>query len=124
MEHLPESDRKALARQLDVLKRSVLEELHRAGAQVDSTPLGGDHEVHSHADDAEDERAGDVHFAEIEVDRSRLHDIELAQERMACGLYGQCIDCGEQIPRARLLAQPTAIRCAACQTQAEVRPRR
>jgi DnaK suppressor protein len=38
---------------------------------------------------------------------------------MANGLYGLCMDCGEEIPLERLFAQPAAIRCAACQTNAE-----
>ena len=29
--------------------------------------------------------------------------------------YGDCIDCGEAIPWPRLMAQPAAERCAACQ---------
>lgn len=124
MTPLTESDRKALTLQLDGLKRRVLDELHSASGHAGSGTPATDHEVHSHADDAEAERLDDVHFAEIEVDRARLHDIELAQQRMVDGLYGICADCGEGIPRERLLAQPTAIRCAACQTEAESRHRR
>ena len=52
-----------------------------------------------------------------------LHDIEQAQQRMAQGLYGVCVDCGDEIPLLRLMAQTTAIRCAACQTLAEGRRR-
>lgn len=124
METLTTSDRKALALQLDILKRSVLDELRSAGAYVERSTRASDHEVHSHADEAETERLDDVQFAEIEVDRHRLHEIEQAQERMACGRYGLCIDCGEEIPRDRMLVQPTAIRCAACQTSAESPHRR
>ena len=124
MTPLTESDRKALTLQLDGLKRRVLDELHSAGAHGGTGTPAADHEVHSNADDAEAERLDDVHFAEIEVDRARLHDIEQAQQRMVDGLYGICADCGEGIPRERLLAQPTAIRCAACQTEAESRHRR
>ncbi|MGO4392392.1 TraR/DksA family transcriptional regulator [Variovorax sp. M-6] len=123
MTPLTESDREALALQLDLLKRRVLDELRGAGAHVGPGTRAGDHEVHSHADDAEAEQLDDVHFAEIEVDRTRLYDIERAQQRLADGLYGICADCGEEIPRERLLAQPTAIRCAACQTAAESRRR-
>ena len=69
-------------------------------------------------------RRNDVRFAEIEVDRQRLSEIEQAQQRMAEGRYGICADCGEDIPRERLLAQPMAIRCAACQAAAERSHRR
>ena len=123
MTPLTESDREVLTLQLDLLKRRVLDELRGAGAHGEPGTLAGDHEVHSHADDAEAEQLDDVHFAEIEVDRARLHDIEQAQQRLVDGLYGICAGCGEEIPRERLLAQPTAIRCAACQTETESRRR-
>lgn len=124
MNHLTAADREALALQLGVLRRQAIDELRGTGPRSEAGSLGGAHEVHSHADDAEVERLDDVHFAEIEVDRERLRDIERAQQRMADGVYGICIDCDQQIPRERLLAQPTAIRCAACQTLAEIRRRR
>ena len=76
-------------------------------------------EVHSHADQAEVERIGELRCAEIEIDRGRLKDVEEAQQRMVEGRYGICADCGEDIPRERLLAQPIAVRCTACQAALE-----
>lgn len=35
------------------------------------------------------------------------------------GIVRECEDCGAIIPRARLLAVPTARRCASCQEEAE-----
>ena len=35
-----------------------------------------------------------------------------------------CLDCGERIPKARLTAVPTAVRCAECQTFVERRAAR
>ena len=119
MKHLTADDRNALADQLQVMKRRALEEIGGTTADVRTHMELQDREVRSHADEAEVERLDEVRFAEIEVDRTRLHDIELAQQRMADGRYGVCIDCGEAIPRERLLAQPIAIRCATCQTTAE-----
>ena len=37
--------------------------------------------------------------------------VEQALERLAQGKYGTCIDCGKEIPAARLEAQPESIRC-------------
>ena len=37
--------------------------------------------------------------------------VEVALERLREGKYGICIDCGEEIPAARLEAMPEAIRC-------------
>jgi RNA polymerase-binding transcription factor DksA len=37
--------------------------------------------------------------------------VEQALERLADGSYGTCVDCGKEIPPARLQAMPEAIRC-------------
>jgi len=121
---LTDTDLKTIAEQLGVMKRRVLDEIRSASADVDASAEPLEREVKDHADDAEVERDGDVRFAEIEIDRARLHDIELAEQRIADGRYGTCVDCGEAIPRERLLAQPIAFRCAACQTAAEARHHR
>jgi DnaK suppressor protein len=45
-----------------------------------------------------------------------LEDIEVALARIADGSYGACIDCGGEIGRARLKADPALKRCPPCQT--------
>lgn len=119
MRHLTPLDLETLAKQLEGLEHRLKGELQDAGALLESGILPGAHEVHSHADDAEAERFDDVHFAEIEVDRKTLKEVQQARKRMANGLYGLCVDCEDEIPRERLLAQPAAIRCTACQAKAE-----
>lgn len=51
------------------------------------------------------------------VDRqiAEVREIEAATARLAAGNLGSCVDCGTDIPLARLLAYPTAVRCTACQ---------
>jgi len=46
----------------------------------------------------------------------------MALDRIADGTYGRCVDCGEEIPTARLEALPEAERCVACAEEAERRP--
>jgi DnaK suppressor protein len=123
MKHLDAADRRSLHLQLDMLKRQVLDELRASALTAQLLEPGGGREVTTHADEAEAERAADVHLAEIEIDRTRLEAIELALARLADGRYGVCEDCSAEIPRARLFAQPTAVRCAACQTSVETRHR-
>jgi len=123
MTHLDDDDRRALHLQLDTLRRQVLDELLASAPAAQALPSEGDREVTTHADEAEAERAADVRLAEIEIDRARLEAVEQALARLATGQYGICEDCGAEIPRARLLAQPTAIRCKACQTAAEAHRR-
>jgi RNA polymerase-binding transcription factor DksA len=65
-------------------------------------------------------------IASSEVDLSEaLRDIEEwrglrgAMRRIDEGRYGFCVDCGVEIPFARLQAQPVALRCVDCQSRAE-----
>lgn len=53
----------------------------------------------------------DIANAEVERDIRELRDIAGAEERMANGEYGYCIDCGAFIGIPRLEAYPTAKRC-------------
>jgi RNA polymerase-binding transcription factor DksA len=48
-----------------------------------------------------------------------LQDIDVALARIADGSYGACIDCGGEVGRARLKADPTLTRCPHCQTGAD-----
>ncbi len=118
------SDRAALHERLEHMKQQAIAELSDSASMGDRRTEMADREVTSHADEAEAERAADVDSAEMEVDRLRLEDVELALIRMSNGSYGTCPDCGVDIPRQRLLAQPTAIRCTSCQMLAERRMRK
>lgn len=63
----------------------------------------------------------DVRGTEGERDIAELREIAAAKDRMARGVFGECIDCGADILFARLQAQPTAARCLACQERLERR---
>ena len=124
MKHLTGEQRNALAQQLDTMRQQVLEELRNSAPSTFAQPsLIARQDVRERTDEAEAEREDDVRQAEIEIDRRRLNEIERAQQRMAEGRYGICATCGQEIPAARLLAQPIAIRCATCQEQYEAWPR-
>lgn len=47
--------------------------------------------------------------------RQALQEVEAALARIRDGSYGVCIDCGGEIGRARLKADPRATRCPPCQ---------
>jgi DnaK suppressor protein len=53
-----------------------------------------------------------------------LNEVEAALARLREARYGVCIDCGEPIAPARLLAYPTATRCIECQQTHEAKPGR
>jgi len=123
MTHLAPEEQRTLAARLDQLRCDALQDLRRLAAPVDEeTAWAGLREVHGFADDAELEREDQVVDVEIENARRRLREIERASERMAQGSYGTCSACGEEIAADRLLVQPTAVRCLACQAAAEAAP--
>jgi RNA polymerase-binding transcription factor DksA len=82
----------------------------------------------THAGQHEDQPVAEMishdeeHFADHET--AQLHDIDAALGRLESGGYGICVECGGEIPVARLLATPTVQTCIACQEQLEKEQRR
>jgi len=54
-----------------------------------------------------------------ESQQREVAQIDAALARMEAGTYGICVDCGNPISEARLLAVPFALRDAGCQSRAE-----
>ena len=50
---------------------------------------------------------------------AELDAIDAALQRIEDGVYGVCIDCGVDVPAARLHAAPETARCVGCQTKFE-----
>lgn len=71
------------------------------------------------ADKAFERSRAEVEHDLIEMSLKELAEIAALRERVANGTYGECSDCGEPIPPARLEVNPTARRCAACQERHE-----
>jgi RNA polymerase-binding protein DksA len=61
----------------------------------------------------------DLNYADIDRDADELRRIDNALTRLSDGRYGRCIDCDQDIPLARLEAEPTAARCIRCQERFE-----
>lgn len=78
-----------------------------------------------HSADSE-EQAQELENAEV-VDalgnetRRELSKVASALAQMENETFGICVDCGEDIPLARLQAHPFADRCIRCATAAEAR---
>ena len=68
---------------------------------------------------AQTNTARELEFALDARESDELNQVEAALRRIADGSYGQCIDCGVEIPSARLHAAPEAPRCIACQEKVE-----
>lgn len=80
-------------------------------------------QVADRARDSEDDSFAalivDTNLTEIERDVDELRLIDSALQRIDAGTYGNCSDCGKEIPVARLKAEPTAERCIQCQEMFE-----
>ncbi len=48
--------------------------------------------------------------------RAQREEVLAALARVEKNTYGQCVDCGQQIPAGRLDARPEASRCVSCQS--------
>jgi DnaK suppressor protein len=84
-------------------------------AQQDAGRAGG-HEVIDRKDEATQSQSAQIDDAQAQRDLDELRLTEAALQRLEHGSYGDCADCGEPIALQRLLAQPAAQRCAACQS--------
>ena len=49
--------------------------------------------------------------------RSQRDEVLAALARIDDNTYGQCVDCGGEIPEGRLDARPDAARCVSCQAK-------
>lgn len=68
---------------------------------------------------AQEATAREIEYALDEHESAELGQVDAALRRMDSGSYGQCVDCGVEIPLARLYVVPEAARCIRCQEAAE-----
>src|SRR4051812_5441811 len=85
----------------------------------------GEMAVHHRAAEGSDHAAADLQ-ADIDLktlsnEVLELGQIETALQQLESGSYGVCCGCGEDIAVEGLLAQPTGMRCLACQHRLERR---
>ncbi|MEO7953168.1 MAG: TraR/DksA family transcriptional regulator [Polaromonas sp.] len=61
----------------------------------------------------------ELEFALSDREAEELVAIDAALNRVENASFGECIDCGVQIPAARLDVSPEVTRCIACQEKVE-----
>lgn len=117
---LTPTDLDALSGLIDARARTLRDEI-TAGLRQSDDPeavrLANHFEETDDAAVASLELATDI--AAIERDVRELAALERARTRLAQGGYGECVDCQDAIPLARLYAQPAAERCLSCQNTFE-----
>jgi len=124
-EPLTASERSALEEKLKLRRDELRAEIAGQLKNQDDPRLFG---LRNRMEDTDDWAAADAMAAMDIASVSRvlaiLADVEAALGRLAEGGYGECVDCGADIPYARLSAYPAAKRCVACQEIAEALLRR
>lgn len=103
-------------RELSHLASAFEEEagLHRPLAESNGDVLTRDYEDVDFAQAISDRETSDTLIQLLDENREQ---VERALERLAQGKYGNCEDCGEEIPRERLKFRPEATRCVSCQAR-------
>ncbi len=101
----------------------MLRELDSATRTLQSEGAGESSEL-SHVDQHPADTASEVSDADrenaiIEAAGDQRAQVSAALERLEEGSYGTCVDCGKQIPAARLEVRPEAARCVEDQAKAE-----
>ena len=106
--------------QLLAQRTSLLEQLRNLrGGDVGRVEASAEHFGRQEDSTAQVNTARELEFAMDARESAELNLVEAALRRMEAGTYGQCVDCGVEIPAARLHAAPEASRCIACQQKAE-----
>jgi len=117
---LSEQEKAKLAEQFAKRRAALEEDIRRKlSASRDKTGSTSIDQIIEGGDSASADMMAGIDLAEAQRDLEELRDVDAARARLADGHYGNCIDCGEPIAKARLVAYPTAKRCTECQTAYE-----
>lgn len=106
--------------QLLAQRASLLEQLaNLRGGKIGRAEASANHFGQAEDSTAQVSTERELEFTLDARETDELNMVDAALRRIEAGTYGQCIDCGVQIPAARLHAAPEAPRCIACQEKAE-----
>lgn len=113
--------------QFDTYKQLLLAQLAESKAQlanlrggnISRAEASAEHFSHSEDSTAQTNTARDLEFALDAHETEEQSQIVAALGRLEAGTYGQCVDCGVDIPAARLHVAPAALRCISCQEMVE-----
>ncbi|XXF75550.1 TraR/DksA family transcriptional regulator [Myxococcaceae bacterium GXIMD 01537] len=107
-----------MTRANDLLKiREILQRRRReilnasAGAHRELSALKDQERDPEYEENAQSELADYTLSSLMESQRREMMLIDAALRRMDTGVFGTCVDCGNEIPIERLEALPFAIRC-------------
>lgn len=90
----------------------------KAGTEDDLRAIASEKEAEME-ERAQEERTASILVSLNAHDDRAIAEIDLALARVEDGTYGECEECENPIPIARLRAIPTARRCVECQAALE-----
>ena len=106
-----------LSRRLTERRRVLLET--RESQQGELRALQSQERDPEYEEGAQVKVADDVLTTLSETARREVMQIDAALGRMDEGMYGECVDCGQEIPIDRLRALPFTLRCQEDQEERE-----
>ena len=106
-----------LSRRLTERRRALLET--RESQQGELRALQSQERDPEYEEGAQVKVADDVLTTLSETARREVMQIDAALGRMDEGMYGECVDCGQEIPIDRLRALPFTLRCQEDQEERE-----
>lgn len=94
---------------------------HEVQTKVRDARSDSPHErdVLDHGESSEIDVQEAIGFALIQMKAETLDKIDAAINRIEQGIYGDCVECGAAIAKARLQALPFAVRCKDCEEARE-----
>ena len=110
--------------QLDTLKGALEEELVAVERQLEEHGSPADSETvevdvdEGFADSAHATAERSQTLAIVEQLHEHRREIKAALERIEEGIYGKCLNCGQEIPYERLEARPSSTLCMSCAQKA------
>jgi DnaK suppressor protein len=108
-----QSVREALEQQRRALMENIRAGLSESEQNQFSAILG--RSAGDSSDEALATSLADLSAARLNLDVRQWRELDAAAIRLNNPDFGVCEDCGGTIPVARLLANPSAVRCVACQ---------
>ena len=103
------SDMNRIRELLQRRRREILSA--NAGAHRELSALQNQERDPEYEENAQTELADYTLSSLMEAQRREIMLIDAALRRMDMGVFGECVDCGFEIPLERLEALPFAIRC-------------
>ncbi|MBE0510357.1 MAG: TraR/DksA C4-type zinc finger protein [Chromatiales bacterium] len=90
------------------LRADIRDELLRKDSEQYGELAG---QVHDAGEESVADMLVELNAAVLGQSIRTLREVEAAQQRLAEGHYGRCVDCDEPIPFERLRVYPSATRC-------------